>query len=686
LNTNQLIHKAFHHHQKNELSDAESIYQEILKNESNHFDALLLYGTLLVQREDFKKAVSYLEKGLSIQSDNSNLFYNLGLAYEGDGFKDKAISHYEKAIQLNPHFFAASLNLANLYQSIKLFDKALLLYEACISLNPKSEFAHSNKGNALQQIQQYEEAKKCYEMAINLNPFYANAHFNLGNLYQKLNDNNLAIKKYSEALTINPHFDEALYNKAVVFMNNQDYESANDSLHLIHSKNIDYLPGTHLHAKMFICKWDNFGSELNNLIDDIKKGKKSVAPWISLSLIDSAETQLSNAAQYTLNHYPPNNTLGPCPKRRKTDKINLAYYSSDFGNSAMIYLIQGLFKYHDKNKFNLFGFSFGNQKNDFFKEKIMGYFDHFYDCSKISDLDIAKLSRKHEIDIAINLNGYTKGERTGAFAFRCAPIQISYLGHAGTMGASYMDYIIADKHVIPESHQNYYQEKILYLPNCYFANSYEIVESDFNINNIKINKSEEDLPEDKFIFCCFNNSYKITPSTFNIWMQILKQTQNSILWLLENNQTASNNLKMEAQKEEVDPSRLCFAKRVDIKKHLARHKLADLFLDTLPYNAHTTSLDALWMNKPVIAISGNTFAGRVTASFLHALNLDKLIVTTKQDYINLAVEFRSNPKLLNLISSNSLSHKNNSKLFNIKKFTIDLEEVYLNLLSQIKKD
>jgi predicted O-linked N-acetylglucosamine transferase (SPINDLY family) len=352
----------------------------------------------------------------------------------------------------------------------------------------------------------------------------------------------------------------------------------------------------------------------------------------------------------------------------------------------MIYLIQGLFKYHDKNKFNLFGFSFGNQKNDFFKEKIMGYFDHFYDCSKISDLDIAKLSRKHEIDIAINLNGYTKGERTGAFALRCAPIQISYLGHAGTMGASYMDYIIADKHVIPESHQNYYQEKILYLPNCYFANSYEIVESDFKINSIKINKNEEGLPKDKFVFCCFNNSYKITPSTFITWMQILKQTKNSILWLLDNNQTANNNLKMEAQKEGVEPSRLYFAKRVDIKKHLARHKLVDLFLDTLPYNAHTTSLDALWMNKPVITIRGNTFAGRVTASFLQTQNLEKLIVDSEKDYINLAKELRSNPKFLELINKKILSEKKQGELFNTKKITSNFEKIYQNILSGLNKN
>ena len=331
----------------------------------------------------------------------------------------------------------------------------------------------------------------------------------------------------------------------------------------------------------------------------------------------------------------------------------------------------GVFENRDISKFEIFGFSFGPDDSSVMRQRLHNAVDKFVDVRNVSDSDVVTLARDLQIDIAIDLKGFTTDSRTGIFALRAAPIQVSYLGYPGTMGANYMDYIIADPTVIPASDQRYFSEKIVYLPNSYQAN-----DSKREISDRIFTRVEAGLPETGFIFCCFNNNYKITPGVFDCWMRILKQVEGSVLWLVEDNASAAANLRKEAATRGVNPERLVFAKRISLPEHLARHRLADLFLDTLPYNAHTTASDALWAGLPVLTQIGETFAGRVAASLLTASGLPELIVPMPEAYEELAIELANNPAKLAAIKAKLANNRLTTPLFDTKLFTRHLETAY----------
>jgi predicted O-linked N-acetylglucosamine transferase (SPINDLY family) len=305
------------------------------------------------------------------------------------------------------------------------------------------------------------------------------------------------------------------------------------------------------------------------------------------------------------------------------------------------------------------------------RERLSKGFDNFLEVSKLSDLEIAQLARDLEIDIAIDLKGYTEDCRTGIFAYRCAPIQVNYLGYPGTMGVDYMDYVIADPVVIPESNANLFSEKIVYLPNCYQVN-----DSKRSISDKLFSRSDFGLPDDRFVFCCFNNGYKIQPRTFEIWMRILQAVNGSVLWLFEDNPTASANLRLEAKRNGVESERLIFANRLPIEEHLARHTLADLFLDTLPYNAHTTASDSLWAGLPVLTCMGESFASRVAASLLTAMELPELITTSANEYEEKAIKLATDSQMLSSFRERICKNKKSSALFNASLFARHLEMAF----------
>jgi predicted O-linked N-acetylglucosamine transferase (SPINDLY family) len=336
-----------------------------------------------------------------------------------------------------------------------------------------------------------------------------------------------------------------------------------------------------------------------------------------------------------------------------------------------------LFELHDKSKFEIFGFSFGPVNNDDMQVRVSSAFDHFYFVNDKSDHDVASLSRQLGIDIAIDLKGFTQDYRLGIFAYGCAPIQVNYLGYPGTMGTDFIHYVIADTTVIPETNQQFFTEKVVYLPH-----SYQVNDSKRAISHRLFTKPEVGLPGSGFVFCCFNNVYKILPSTFDGWMRILKSIDGSVLWLLDDNPTATSNLQKEAQARGVDPSRLVFAKRMSLDEHLARLKLADLFIDTLPYNAHTTTSDALWAGLPVLTCMGESFASRVAASLLKAIDLPELITHSQQEYEAKAIELATNPALLKAIKDKLAANKLTKPLFDTKLFTKHLEAAYSSMFQR----
>ena len=390
---------------------------------------------------------------------------------------------------------------------------------------------------------------------------------------------------------------------------------------------------------------------------------------------------LKSSEIYIQSKYPFNAVLGPIQKRSGNQKIRIAYFSADFHNHATGYLMAELFELHDKNQFELVGFSFGPIAGDEMRQRIEKSFDQFIEVGNQSDMEIAQLSRDLNIDIAVDLKGFTQDSRTGIFANRAAPIQVNYLGYPGTMGADYMDYIIADKTLIPQEAQQAYSEKIAYL-----SGSYQVNDRKRFISDRQFTRQDLGLPENGFVFCCFNNNFKILPATFAGWMRILKAVEGSVLWLFQDNPWAVENLKQEALNHGVDPSRLVFAERMPLSEHLARHRQADLFLDTFPYNAHTTTSDALWTGLPVLTLMGNSFASRVAASLLNAIGLPELISNSQEEYEALAIELASNPQKLIALKQKLASNKLTTPLFDTPQFTKGLERAYVQMYERYQTD
>ena len=379
--------------------------------------------------------------------------------------------------------------------------------------------------------------------------------------------------------------------------------------------------------------------------------------------------------------YPANGALGPIAKYPKEQKIRVGYYSADFHNHATGYLMAELIELHDHHRFECIGISFGPKHHDQMQLRLEQSFDQFIDASAMSDIQIAQLSRELKIDIAVDLKGFTQHCRTGIFAYRAAPIQVNYLGYPGTMAAEYMDYLIADKVLIPEQSQGAYSEKIVYLPHSYQVNDRQRV-----ISDKVFTRAELGLPEQGFVFCCFNNNFKILPAMFESWMRILKAVEGSVLWLYQDNEGAVDNLKKEAKARGVDPDRIIFAKRLPLEEHLARHRQADLFIDAFPYNAHTTASDALWAGLPVLTLMGQSFAGRVAASLLTAIGLPELITTTPAAYEALAIELAKSPEKLTALKQKLSNNRLTTPLFNTPQFTQDLERAYVQMYERYQAD
>jgi len=393
-----------------------------------------------------------------------------------------------------------------------------------------------------------------------------------------------------------------------------------------------------------------------------------------LGLIDDPGHQLLASQIYTKARYSSSPVLGDFAVRSADSRIRIGYYSADFRNHVVAELIVELLELHDRDLFEVYCFSFGVPSNDGMRQRIVNACDHFIDIQMKSDMDIVQMSRQIGIDIAIDLGGYTQDSRTRIFEMRCAPIQVNYLGYPGTMGADFMDYIVADKTMIPAENQKYFTEKIVYLPHCFQSN-----DSKRAISEKHFERVEFGLPENAFVFCCFNNNYKILPETFDSWMRILNAVAGSVLWLYVEQATAIENLRHQAQHRGVNPDRLIFARKMNPDEHLARHQLADLFLDTQPFNAGATASTALWAGLPILTLMGNSFTSRYAASLLNAMDLPELITVTQQDYESSAMELATHPLKLAQIKEKLLRNRRESPLFNGALFARHMGAAYLEM-------
>lgn len=527
------------------------------------------------------------------------------------------------------------------------------------------------------------EAKINIEAIFKNHPDDAKNYMNLGNLCLKEYNYILAIENYDEAIRKNEQYAEAYYNRGLAFKKIKSHDQALNSLQEAYrlNSNYDYLAGLILNAKMQVCNWEMYDTEIGRITEKIKIGKKVSTSFPALLFSDSPYLQKRISEIWVNSQYPINSCLGNLAGYEKKEKIRIGYYSSDFYNHATSFLMAGMFELHDKSKFEIIAFSFGEIIKDNMHERLLLAFDDLIDINNLNDKEAANLSRTLKIDIAVDLKGHTNNERFGIFSYRAAPIQVSFIGYPGTTGAKYIDYLIADSIVIPEQLQKFYSEKIVYMPD-----SYQVNDNQRRVSNTNITKDNCGLPYGHFVFCCFNNNFKITPKIFDSWARILNSVPKGILWLLEDNVTAADNLRKEALLRGIDPAKLFFAKRINLEEHLARHSVADLFLDTLPCNAHTTASDALWSGLPVITCKGESFASRVAASLLNALDLPELITSSLTEYEALAIELATDTVKLKEIKEKLIRGKLTTALFDTPRYTKHIESAFIQMYERYHND
>lgn len=644
-NLDKSLDYAIELHKKGNIEEALSLYLKLYLDENENTKLLFYIGNAYLQTKKFDLAIDYYKKTISSDRNHFNAYNNLGGTLLTLGRYKEAIEIFKKTIKIKPDFSDAYSNLASCYHNLKQYEDSILNYNKAIKLNPKNFAAYNNLGSTYKEINQNENAINNFNIAKKINPDYYIAYNNLGNHFQEIKLYEDAIKNYKKVVELKPDFKFAI--------------------------------GKLMHAKMRISDWNEYEIHLDNLINSFKKKNKTITPFPFLSLIDNPSYHKINAEIYSKDQF-----IGPKKEQikkeiKKNEKIKLGYFSPDFRDHPILHLTREIFQFHNKSKFEIYAFSFGPKEEYENLEEVKGFFTKFIDIRNMSDQEVANLSQEIGIDIAIDLCGFTAWNRAKIFFFRAAPIQINYLGYPGTMGSEFMDYIIADKTVIPENEKINFSEKVAYLPNCYQPNTKtdSLIEKDFS-------RTDFNLPEDAFVFCNFNSSYKITPNIFNVWMNILKKTPKSILWLLKSNNTACENIWKTAEKKGIDRNRIIFAERLPHYDHLKRIALADIFLDTFPYNAHTTASDTIRMGVPIIALMGKSFASRVSSSILNQVNMKELITTNTEDFQNLAIDIASNKNKLKKIKDDLNNSLSNSSLFDSVKFTKDLETLYQKILNE----
>jgi len=610
---------------------------------------------------------------------NINNLLKQGIFLHKKNSLDEAKKIYKDIIEIEKENFQAIHLLGVIFFQQKDYDQGIEFIEKSLQINNKNYSALNNLGNIFLELKKYPEAIEKYKKALNLNKNYTAAIYNLGNTYKAISKYKIALEYYYKAIISDPKFFDAYYDYAELLERTGRTEDAliyySKLLEL--SPEYPYLLGSIVRSKLSICQWKSLDEEIEKIKNNLFN-KKTINAFDILFITDSLEHQTKAVKQYSEDKFPSAGNVIDL-KQENNNRIKIGYYSSDFSNHPVGYSIVQLFEFHNKEKFDVYAFYFG-KKNDETTKKISKECKEFIDVSNISDFEIINLSKKIGINIAINLNGFTSNSRTKIFSGRISPIQINALGYPSTMMASYMDYIIADQVVIPEKNQKFFKEKIIYLPSFY-----QISNDKKKISNKNYTYKDFNLPSDKFIFCCFNNILKINPNIFSLWMKILKKNENSVLWLKSNKKIVIKNLKLEADKSKINSDRIIFANKLGSSEdYLASYKLADLFLDTFPYNAHVTGCDALYSGLPILTLCGESFASRVGASLLNTLNMDELIAYSETEYVNKAYNLSINKKRIAELKQELSNPLTISKLFNSNLYVEKIETAYIAILEGLK--
>ena len=657
--------------------EALTSYDRAIALRANYTQAWSNRGVVLNDLGRHKEALESYDRAIELNPKYAQAWSNRGVSLNDLMRHEEALVSCDRAIELKPDYPQAWSNRGVALNDLGHHEEALVSYNRALELEPKYAQAWSNRGAALNDLRRYEEAIGSYERAIAIKSDYFQAWSNRGIALNHLKRHEKALLSFDQAIAIKADYADAWFNRSVALSELKRYDEALPCLtKVIHlDPEIRFALGDLIHIQMRLCAWVDLKSRIESCGQRALEGESVATPFPVLSFSDSPEFQLRVASIYD-REYVVSRKTERIGRHLKRNSIRIAYFSADFHDHATMHLMIELFERHDKSRFEVYGFSFGPDIDDEMRQRVKSSMREFVDISRISDGEAAALARDYEIDIAVDLKGYTQDSRPQIFAERVAPIQISYLGYPGTMGTTNIDYLIADKILIPEHSRSAYSEKIIYMPNCYQANSRR------RVTKKVPTREEAGLPANGFVFCCFNNNWKILPEMFDCWMRILKRVDGSVMWLFGDNEMAASNLRKEAESRDIAPSRIVFAKRIPNEEHLARYRLADLFLDTFPYNAHTTASDALWVGTPILTLEGATFASRVAASILHSIQLPELITRSIEDYESLAIQLALDPARLAAIKANLERNKSTAPLFDTQLFTEQIESAYQTVYDQ----
>ncbi len=611
----ETFNRAFKHHSEGRLDEAVAIYRQLLDFNPQEADVLQLLGTVYLQKGDHRGAIEYLQLSLDLVPGQPRVRENLAQAWLMRGVARQADGDIPEAVEG---------------------------YNRALALDPKRIEAVSNLGVISLNSGKWEEALTYFRRAIAINPAFADAHVNIAATLSAMHRYREALPAYRLALALKP-----------------------DS---------PFFKGTYVHTKQHVCDWQNLPRDFADLLSDVDAGKPVATPF-SLLATPATPAQLQRGATvFAAMRHPSTGASVWSGARHEHEKIRIGYFSPDFYDHATARLLAGVIEAHDRDRFAIVGFTWGPFELDDTRKRLEKAFGGLIDLNPVNDHGAASTARRMQIGIAVDLSGYVQMSRAGIFARRAAPVQVNYLGFPGTMGADYFDYLIADRMIVPPQHHAFYTEKIVTLPDSYQAN-----DSRRAASARVFTRSDLGLPDKGFVFASFNNSYKITPDIFDIWMRLLINVPGSVLWLLQSDDLAVENLKREAGARGVAPERLVFAPPMPAPDHLARHVHADLFLDTFFCNGHTTTSDALWMGGAVVACKGITFAGRVSSSLLMALGVPELITTSVADYERLALELARDSTRLAAIKAKIAANRTTFPLFDTVRFTRHLEAAYTEM-------
>lgn len=655
-------------------------YQSAIKIDPNYADAYNNMGNAFKDKGELLEAIKSYKKAVIIKPDYAESFCNMGVAFQENGDLKSALVSYRQALSLKPNFAEAHNNLGKALLDSGEFDSAIASYKRAIDVRPNYAEAYSNLGVTYKSRGDIALAMRYCTLAIEKNSGYAEAYNNLANVLRLKGDANGAIANYKKCLKLKPEYSEAYCNLGLVFRDQGDFPAA-----IMNFKRAIAIKPSNVNARsqmlfsqLHICDWSNIETD-NTLISELGVSTLAIGPFTMLALDDSPERHLIRSKNYVATKYRPPSARDSMRPQKSGQRIRIGYFSADFHNHATMYLMIKVLESHDRNLFEIYAYSFGPNASDDMRARLVKAVDVFHEVSGKNDQEVSMLARADNIDIAVDLKGFTRDSRFGIFTYRPAPVQIAHLGYPGTSGADCIDYIIADDVVIPKQFEDSYSEHIIRLPHSYQPNDDDKVISDINVTKVQLG-----LPEKGFIFCCFNKSYKISPKELDVWARVLKKVEGSVLWLIKPNKWVESNLRNEAKKRGIEPHRLVFAERVSLADHLARHKFADLFIDTFNCNAHTTASDALWVGLPVVTMLGKSFAARVAGSLLTAIDLPELITTDVQEYEELITTLAKNPEALKKIREKLVENKLTKPLFDTKKFTQHLETGYTQAFEKYK--